>query len=349
MKVCIVGGTGNISSSIVKLLLEQNHEVTCYNRGKSGSVPKGVRVIIGDRRDQGDFEKKMKSEFFDAAIDMYCFNAKEASSSIRAFENVSHFIMCSTVCTYGVDFSSLPVTEEHSLKPIASYGQNKAEADAVFLEAHTKNKFPVTIIKPSTTYGPKSGLLRQVGSQDFSWIDRIRKGKPIIVCGDGNAIHQFLHVDDAAFVFVNILKKEHCIGQTYNLVNREYFTWADYHKLAMKILGRDCKLIGVPFNNLEKLKVPGFDLCREVFSHHAYFSSEKLYRDLPEFNSKINLEEGMKGVIDSLDKENRIANSNNQNWEDLIINKQNTVKRDLLMKINKLFFKVKKKLFIRKK
>jgi nucleoside-diphosphate-sugar epimerase len=257
--------------------------------------------------------------------------------------------MCSTVSTYGVNFNFLPVTEDCPLKPIASYGQNKAEADAIFIEAFLKNKFPVTIIKPSTTYGSKSGLLRQVGAQDFSWIDRIRKSKPILVCGDGNAIHQFMHVDDAALAFVGILKKEHCYGQTYNLVNREYFTWNDYHKLAMKVLGKESKLIGVPFNNLEKLKVPGFDLCREVFAHHAYFSSDKLYNDLPEFKPKITLEEGMKQVIASLDSENRIANSNYQNWEDLIINKQNKVKKDWLIKINKLFFKVKKKLFYKKK
>ena len=49
-----------------------------------------------------------------------------------------------------------------------------------------KNNFPVTIIKSSTVYGPKGGLIRQVASVDFSWIDRVRKGKPIIVCGDLN-------------------------------------------------------------------------------------------------------------------------------------------------------------------
>ena len=34
MKIVIVGGTGNISSSIVNLLLKLGHEVVCFNRGK---------------------------------------------------------------------------------------------------------------------------------------------------------------------------------------------------------------------------------------------------------------------------------------------------------------------------
>ncbi|SVE16459.1 uncharacterized protein METZ01_LOCUS469313, partial [marine metagenome] len=36
MRVCVVGGTGNISTPIVNLLVEIGHEVTCYNRGMSG-------------------------------------------------------------------------------------------------------------------------------------------------------------------------------------------------------------------------------------------------------------------------------------------------------------------------
>jgi nucleoside-diphosphate-sugar epimerase len=47
MKVVVIGGTGNISTSIVKLLLEKEHDVTCFNRGKSGKLPKDVRLIMG--------------------------------------------------------------------------------------------------------------------------------------------------------------------------------------------------------------------------------------------------------------------------------------------------------------
>jgi nucleoside-diphosphate-sugar epimerase len=42
MKICVIGGTGHISTSLVRSLLEQGHEVTCFNRGQSGEVPKGA-------------------------------------------------------------------------------------------------------------------------------------------------------------------------------------------------------------------------------------------------------------------------------------------------------------------
>lgn len=318
MRVCILGGTGNISTSIVRLLLEKGHEVTIFNRGQHRPTPAGVRLIQGDRHDQAEFEHLMQAEKFDAAIDMICFTPEEAQSSLRAFRDVGHFVMCSTVCTYGIQYDWLPATEDHPLRPITDYGRNKAAADAVFLEAHFKSGFPVTIIKPSTTYGPQQGLVRQI-AWDFSWIDRIRKGKPILVCGDGNALHQHLHVEDAASGFVGVLGNADTHGQTYNLVKRGYITWADYHRTAMKVLGSEVDLVGVPFADLKVLNVPEFDICEEIFAHHVYYSAEKLCRDVPEFQPKISLEQGMAEVIEAMDREGRIPNSDDLTWEDKII------------------------------
>jgi len=35
MKICIVGGTGHISTAIVNQLLKQEHNVFCFNRGST--------------------------------------------------------------------------------------------------------------------------------------------------------------------------------------------------------------------------------------------------------------------------------------------------------------------------
>jgi nucleoside-diphosphate-sugar epimerase len=260
----------------------------------------------------------MQAERFDAAIDMICFNREQALSSLRAFRGVGHFVQCSTVCTYGIHYDWLPATEDHPLRPISDYGRNKVEADAVFLEAYYREGFPVTIIKPSTTYGPKMGLLRQV-AWEFSWIDRVRKGKPILVCGDGIAIHQFLHVDDAALCFAGVLGKERCIGQTYNMVNRGFISWADYHRTAMQVLGREVEIVGISLANLLALEVPQVEVCRDIFAHNLYYSAEKLFRDVPEFHPSISLQEGMSRVIEVMDREGRVPDSDQSDWENRII------------------------------
>ncbi len=319
MRVCIVGGTGNISTSIVRVLLAQGHEVTCVNRGRSGSVPDGVRAIVCDRAERADFEAAMQRERFDAAIDMIGFTREDALSSLRAFAGVGHFVFCSTVCTYGVQYDRLPADETHPLRPVTDYGRNKAAADAAYLEAYYRDGFPVTIIKPSTTYGPRMGLLRQI-AWEFSWIDRVRKGKSIAVCADGMALHQFLHVDDAALGFAGVLGKAHCRGQVYNLVNRGCFTWADYHRTALRVIGRDVELVGIPFAELAAANVPNFGICAEIFAHHIYYSAEKLFRDVPEFRPAVSLEQGMTQVLAAMDREGRVPNSTGETWEDTLIN-----------------------------
>ncbi len=326
MKIGIVGGTGNISQSIVRLLLKQGHEVVIFHRGQTTQATEGVRVIQGDRSHREDFERKMQAEKFDAAIDMICFNAEDAASSVRAFRGVGWFVQTSTVCTYGIQYDYFPSDETHPLRPITDYARDKAAADDIYLEAYHREKFPVVIIKPSTTYGPVQGMVRQV-CWDFQWIDRVKKGKPILVCGDGNALHQHLHVDDIARAFVGVIGKDHTNGQTYNAVNRGYTTWADYHRLAGKILGKDVELVGVPFEDLKRLNVPDFGICEEIFAHHVYYSAEKLFRDVPEFQPQVSLEQGMMQVFEVMEREGRIPNSDELKWEDEIIEKQKGVTR----------------------
>jgi nucleoside-diphosphate-sugar epimerase len=325
MRVCVVGGTGNISESIVRLLLAVGHEVSVFNRGQThAEPPAGVRLIRGDRKDRAAFEAELQAGRFDAAIDMICYTAEDAASSIRAFRGVKHFVHCSTVCTYGVDYDWFPASEDHPLRPISDYGRNKVAADATFMEAFYREGFPVTIIKPSTTFGPRMGLLRQV-AWEFSWIDRVRKGKPIAVCGDGKALHQFLHVDDAAPAFVHVIGRDRCVGQTYNMTKRGFITWADYHRVAMRVIGREVELVGIPLASLLAAKVPAVNVCEQIFAHNLYYDSERLFRDVPEFAPRISLEEGMSRVLEAMDREGRVPDSDTQDWEDRLIAAQKRV------------------------
>ena len=325
MKVCVVGGTGNISTSIVSRLVEAGHEVTVFNRGQTGTLPPGVRRIAGDRKDRETFERVIRAERFDAGIDMICFNAEDARSALRAFQGVRHLIHCSTVCTYGVQYDWLPVTEDHPLRPASEYGRDKAAADHVLLEAYHREGFPVSIIKPSTTFGVRWFMLRQI-AWEGGWVDRVRKGKPIVVCGDGRALHQWLHPDDAALAFVHMLGRSRCIGQTYNMTRREFASWADYHRTAMKVIGRDVELVGVPLANLLAAKIPGVGICESIFSHNTIYNPDRLMRDVPEFRPRVPLEHMLGAVLEAMDREKRVPDSDLETWEDRLIAAQRAVR-----------------------
>jgi nucleoside-diphosphate-sugar epimerase len=318
MKICVVGGTGNISSAFVPLLVQKGYEVTIYNRGKKGVTPPGVRWIEGNRHDEAAFEATMQAEKFDAAIDMICFNKEQAESSLRAFRGVQHFVFCSTVCVYGVQYDYLPAREDHPFRPITDYGRNKGAAEMVFMDAWEKEQFPVTIIRPSTTFGPIQGAIRQTG-WDYSWIDRIRKGKPIVVCDEGRAKHQFLHVRDAALCFANVPGKTQCIGQAYNMTKQGFTPWREYHLSAMEVLGRQVELVSFPYAVLAQWDIPRFDLCTEIFSYDVVYNPDKLFRDVPEFRPAISLNDALADTIAAMDKAGRVPDSDKLTWEDELI------------------------------
>jgi hypothetical protein len=51
----------------------------------------------------------------------------------------------------------------------------------------------------------------------------------------------------------------------------------------------------------------------------VYYSANKLFRDVPEFTPTIALEEGMRQVIEDMDRKGKIPDSNQEAWEDAII------------------------------
>ncbi|CAL8969568.1 hypothetical protein PROP_00574 [Propionicimonas sp. T2.31MG-18] len=325
MKVGVVGGTGNISTSVVHLLLERGHDVSCITRGLRPGLPDGARPLVGDRDDEAWFVPAVRKQRFDAVIDFVCYTPDQGRVSLEAFRGVGHVVHTSTVVTIGEEFDELPVTEHHPLRATMPYGIRKAEIDQLYLVAHTSENFPVTIIKPSTTYG-RQRVVRQIGV-DTRWISRIIQGRPIIKVGDGNAIHHLLHVDDAAIAFVGVLERSHCIGETYLLVNPEHTDWNTVHRTAMKVLGRHVDQVGVPTDVLVELDPARFEMAKGIFAHNLFYSAQKLQQDVPEFRPRISLAEGLADAFTFLLEHGLVEPVPRGDWEDRIIAAQRSVVR----------------------
>ena len=115
MKYLIIGGTGLISSSITRHLLEMGEDVTLYNRGKSEiRFPPGANIIHGNRKDYPIFENQIHElGLFDFVIDMICYHPDEAESDVRLFKGrIAQLIFCSTVDVYAKPGLNLPYKED---------------------------------------------------------------------------------------------------------------------------------------------------------------------------------------------------------------------------------------------
>jgi nucleoside-diphosphate-sugar epimerase len=76
------------------------------------------------------------------------------------------------------------ITESTPLvNPYWEYSRNKIACEERLMAAHREFGFPITIVRPSHTYDTIVPVA--VGKSDYSIIDRIRRGKPVVVTARG--------------------------------------------------------------------------------------------------------------------------------------------------------------------
>jgi nucleoside-diphosphate-sugar epimerase len=322
MRILIIGGTGLISTAITREFLAKGEEVFLYNRGITPSrIPPGAKLIQGDRNDFQSFEQQMvEAGFFDCVIDMICFNKEQAESDIRCFRGrTGHFIFCSTVNVYTKPAPSYPVREDFPRVPINDiYGTKKVECEDAFFAAFAQGAFPVTILRPAQTYG-EGGVLIHTFGWSTSYIDRIRKGKPIVVHGDGTSLWNPCHVDDVAHAFVRACGNSRAFGKAYNTTGEEVFTWNQYHERVALALGAPPpKLVHIPTDLLIKISPDRCAVTYNNFQGNNVFDNSAAIRDL-DFHYTISWVAGVKRTVAWLYENHKIDNSDDDLFDDQVI------------------------------
>lgn len=321
MRILVLGGTGLISTAIVRKLLADGHEPILYNRGATPSrIGRDVETIVGDRDDFDDFAEKAGAVDCDAVIDMITFDAATARNNVDVFGGkIGHYLFCSTVCVYGGRLSTIPATEEEPHRPVSEYGAHKSAAEEVFMEAHRKLAFPVTIFRPSHCYGPGQPLL-DIWGYNPCLVNRLRQGLPILLAGDGYGLWQPGHIDDMAKGFAGALAHKETLGQAYNLVGDEIMDWRGYIERMAAAIGCEARIVCRTTSKIvmgsPKDKV---DMLVEIFQYHAAYTNAKLKAHVPEFTGLKRWEDGVRETVAWMDEVYAHRPPGEQPWIDGLI------------------------------
>lgn len=302
MKVLILGGTGVISREIVKQMLAKGHEVAVFNRGSKDMHFGGeVEKLNGDRMNRPEFEATMMKTRYDAVIDMICFNAEDARSTVRAFAGkTGHIIVTSSVAAYKRPYQSVPTVESKEIlweDPIFGYAFHKAEAERVLWKSIKEDHLPITIIRPSLTYGPGAaniGILRQ----NYGIVDRIRRGKPLVMFGDGTTSWSFTFAPDLAKGYVGIAGNPKTFGEDYQISSEERCVWDDLYLEFGRLVGKTPVIVHIPSELLRKAAP---NICSHLYFEKTYaglFDNSKLRSVVPDFKADISLHNGLKTILD---------------------------------------------------
>ena len=159
MKVLFIGGTGNISTAVTELAAERGIELTLLRRGqRESNLPANVRTITADIHDEAAADAALGNQKFDAVVDWIAFTPDHIERDIRLFRHrTRQFIFISSASAYQKPATHYLITESTPLaNPYWQYSRDKIACEERLMRAYREEGFPITIVRPSHTYGDTS-------------------------------------------------------------------------------------------------------------------------------------------------------------------------------------------------
>jgi len=303
MKILFIGGTGLISSACSELAVALGHELFILNRSASTKypVPHGATLLTGDiHADGSHLSELLSGHRFDAVVDWIAFTPQDIERDLRLFRGkTDQFVFISSASAYQKPPKNYLITEETPLEnPFWEYSRNKIACEERLMQAYHDEKFPVTIVRPSHTYGP-SQIPFCVSSWAHPWtvIDRMKRGKKVIIPGDGTSLWVLTWNADFAKGFVGLLGNKKAVGEAFQITSDQVLSWNQIHLEAYQALGLAPNEIHVPADLLAKFD-PNFTgtlIGDKVNS--VVFDNSKIKRFVPDYKCEVDWAEGVRRAI----------------------------------------------------
>ena len=302
MKALFIGGTGTISTAITELAPTKGFELYLLNRGnRTELVPPGVKIIEADIYNEDDVKEKLKDLYFDVVADFIVFDTEALKRDVRLFTGkTKQYIFISSASAYQKPLSSPFITESTPLfNPFWEYSRNKIACEEYLTKEYRENSFPITIVRPSHTYGNFDVPVAVHGKNgSFSVIDRIRKGKKVIIHGDGTSLWTLTHNSDFAKAFVGLMGNSHAIGETVQITSDESLTWNQIYEIIGSALGVKPDIVHIPSDTLAKVYAGYEGGLLGDKAHSVIFDNAKIKRLVPGFTATVRFDEGVRRTLD---------------------------------------------------
>jgi nucleoside-diphosphate-sugar epimerase len=296
MKVLFIGGTGIISSACARLAVERGLELTLFNRGESQrAVPAGVRVLTGDIRDREAAAKTLGTERFDVVVDWVAYTPEHIESDLKLFGGrTGQYIFISSASAYQTPPVNLPVSEATLLaNPFWGYSRNKIACEERLIRAYREGQLPITIVRPSHTYDRT--LLPMHGG--YTVVERMRRGRKVIVHGDGTSLWVLTHHRDFARGFLGLLGNSQAIGEIFHITSDELLTWNQIYQIVARAAGTEADIVHIPSDFIARHDPEWGSSLLGDKSHSMIFDNSKIKRLVPDFKAAIPFDRGAEEII----------------------------------------------------
>ena len=340
MKALFIGGTGTISTAIVKRLAEElGWEVWLLNRGnRSDVVPKGVHQIVCDVSDEAAAEKALDGMTFDVVNEFIGFTQDQVERDYRLFKDrTKQYIYISSASAYNKPAANYVITEGTSLaNPHWEYSRNKIACEEFLMKKYREEGFPVTIVRPSHTYDERNVPLGVHGKKGFfQVIKRMQEGKPVIIQGDGTSLWTVTFNKDFAIGYTGLMGNRHAIGEAFQITGDETLTWNQIYQTIADALGVKLKAYHIASEYLSDVGDKyGFDFEGSLTgdkSVSVVFDNSKLKRVVPDMKTTVRFDQGVRIALDYVlsHPECQVVDPEFDQWCDKVIKALEDSKRSI--------------------
>ncbi len=304
MKLLFIGGTGLISSACSELAPARGHELFILNRSVSLKypLPSGATLLQGDiHADEAQLASLLAGHRFDAVVDWVAFTPQDIERDLRLFrDRTSQFVFISSASAYQKPPPHYLITEQTPLEnPYWKYSQDKIACEALLLEEQRTRGFPVTIIRPSLTYGVSQiPLVGASWAHPYTVIDRMQRGKKVIVPGDGTSLWVLTWNGDFAKGLLGLLGNEKAIGEAFHITSDEVLSWDQIFLEVYQALGAKPNVVHIPSDLIVAHEPNMLGTLIGDKIHSVVFDNSKVKSLVPDFVCEVKWAEGLRKSLD---------------------------------------------------
>ncbi|MDR2578485.1 MAG: NAD-dependent epimerase/dehydratase family protein [Chitinispirillales bacterium] len=283
MDILIIGGTGNISSEVTPLLIAGGHKVTILNTGRR-PVPPECGHIKADRFNRQAFEKAVRGVSADVVIDFMAFTPEHCRADYETLRGkVGQFIFISSATVYQKPHVKIPITEDTPRgNPFWPYAQDKIACEEYFESVHGDD-FPVTIVRPSHTFG-KTWIPSPINGCGFTVAARMLGGKQFIIHDRGESLWTLTAASDFAKGFVGLVGNKDAAGEAFHITSDEALSWNDIYAELAKALGAgQINPVHIPTEFIAKVYPDARGKLMGDKSENGVFDNSKIKKFVPGF------------------------------------------------------------------
>jgi nucleoside-diphosphate-sugar epimerase len=300
MKILFIGGTGIISTACTSLAAARGMDVTLLTRGQhDAQLPACVKTLVADVSDPG-LVQKLEHERFDSVVDWIAFTPAEIERDLRLFRGrTRQFIFISSTSAYQKPQTHYLMTESTPLaNPYWDYSRNKIACEERLMQAYREEGFPVTIVRPSLTYGETLiPLVLNSWQQSYTAVDRMLRGQKLVVPGDGTSLWVVTHNSDFAKGLVGLLGNQQAIGHAFHITSDEVQTWDQLFRIVGAAVGVEPKLVHISSDFISACLPEKAGTLLGDKSVSVVFDNSKIKRFVPDYCATTRFAEGIRQTL----------------------------------------------------